>query len=85
MVFHFIVQKKEPARSFILPPLKIPKTNCWYSTVPLCYKKLASMVKRLCEVGGVKGLKANHSLRVTTAMRLYDARVDEQLICGKTD
>lgn len=47
------------------------------------HSKLASMVKRLCEAGGIQGFKTNHSLRATAATRLYDAKVDEQLICEK--
>lgn len=70
--------------AFYLTPLKKPKPDCWYSGVPLGHNKLSSTVKRLCDAGGITGFKTNHSLRATAATRLYDAKVDEQLICEKT-
>ena len=41
---------------------------------------LAGTVKCLCEKGGIKGYKTNHSLRVTMTTRLFRSRMDEQLI-----
>ena len=41
---------------------------------------LANTVKRLCEKGGIRGYKTNHSLRVTTATHLFQSGADEQLI-----
>lgn len=39
---------------------------------------------RLCKDAGFSGFYTNHSLRATAATRLYEAGVDEQLICEKT-
>ena len=50
----------------------------------LGHKTLASTVKQLCEAAGIKVLKTNHSLHATATTRLYEAKVDEQLICEKT-
>ena len=36
--------------------------------------------KRLCEEAGIEGYKTNHSLRVTTATRLFQSGAEEQLI-----
>ena len=44
---------------------------------------LASMVKTMCIQIGIMG-KTNHSLRVTGAMRLFEANVPEKLIQGRT-
>ena len=76
--------RERTSDAFYLTPLKNPKTDCWYSTVPLGHNKLAWTVKRICDARGIAGFKTNHSLRATAATRLYDAKVNEQLICEKT-
>ena len=38
----------------------------------------------MCQIAGITGFKTNHSLRVTTATRLFQAGVDEQLIMKRT-
>ena len=38
----------------------------------------------MCKAAGISGYKTNHSLRATTATRLYQAGVDEQLIMERT-
>ena len=38
----------------------------------------------MCKAAGITGYKTNHSLRATTATRLYQAGIDEQLIMEKT-
>ncbi|XP_028409419.1 uncharacterized protein LOC114532024 [Dendronephthya gigantea] len=74
----------ESSTAFYRTALKCPKPNCWYSSVPVGHNKLASTVKRLCELAGLSGYRTNHSLRATAATRMYDKGVDEQLICEKT-
>ena len=44
---------------------------------------MAKTVSRLCQVSGMSGYKTNHSLRVTTATRLFQAGVVEQLIMSR--
>ena len=41
-------------------------------------------VSRICKAAGITGYKTNHSLRVTTATRLFQNGVDEQLIMACT-
>ena len=41
-------------------------------------------VSELCKTAGVSGFKTNHSLRVTTAIRLFQNGLDEQLIIERT-
>ena len=38
----------------------------------------------MCKAAGISGYKTNHSLRATTATRLFQAGVDEQHIMEKT-
>ena len=42
------------------------------------------MMVNLCSKAGIKGFKTNHSLRATTASRLYHNGIDEQLIMERT-
>ena len=59
---------------------KKPSSNIWYTSVPIGHNTLTQTVKRLCSAGGISGYKTNHSLRVTTASRLFQNGVPEQLI-----
>lgn len=52
--------------------------------MPVGVNTLASVVTRLCSAAGFKGFFTNHSLRATSATRMFDADVDEQLIMAKT-
>ena len=45
---------------------------------------LDKAVRRMCSLSGIAGFRTNHSLRATTATRLYQAGVDEQLVMEKT-
>ena len=73
-----------PKDAFYLQPLKKPTENCWYSPRPIGHCSLDNTVSRLCKSAGIEGYKTNHSLRVTTATRLFQAGVDEQLIMERT-
>ena len=52
---------------------------------PIGVNTLQRMVSELCKTAGVSGFKTNHSLRVTTAIRLFQNGLDEQLIMERTD
>ena len=73
-----------PAGAFYLTPLKKPKSNCWYTTVPIGRNKLSKAVADMCKEGGIMGYKTNHSLRATAATRLYESGIDEQLVMERT-
>ena len=47
---------------------------------PLGHNPLNNIVQDMCNATGISGYKTNHSLRATTATRLYQAGVDDQLI-----
>ena len=70
--------------AFYLTPLKKPKSNVWYSKVPVGHNTLAKTVHRICESAQILGYKMNHSLHVTSATRLFQKGVDEQLIMCRT-
>ena len=41
-------------------------------------------IGRICQSAGIAGYKTNHSLRATSATRLYQSGVDEQLVMERT-
>ena len=67
-----------------MKPLSTPHPDQWYSKSPLGHNTLSHVVAQLCCLAGIKGHKTNHSLRATTATRLYQQGVDEQLIMENT-
>ena len=75
-----------PADVFYLRPLDKPKTEAWYSNQAIGHNKLTTCttVVRLCKAANIEGFKTNHSLRTTTATRLYHSNHDEQLIMERT-
>ena len=73
-----------PKDAFYLKPLSNPTEKYWYSISPIGHYTLSQTVARMCKEAGISGFRTNHSLRATTATRLYQAGVDEQLIMEPT-
>ncbi len=68
-----------------LRPLANPKNeHIWYSCQLIGVSTLAKVVAKLCDQAGMSGRFSNHSLRASTATRLYDKGVDIQQICELT-
>jgi hypothetical protein len=76
--------KDRPAHAFYLKPLKSPKGNVWFQKSPLGHNTLGSMIANMMSSANIKGQFSNHSLRSTATTRLFNARVDEQLIMART-
>ena len=70
--------------SFYLKPQKKPKGTIWYSKEPLGHNTLNQAVASMCKAAGIPGFRTNHTLRATSATRLYAAGTDEQLIMERT-
>ncbi|XP_041349672.1 uncharacterized protein LOC121368967 [Gigantopelta aegis] len=70
--------------SFYLRPLTFLTSDCCYADVPVGIHPLCSTTGRLCKAAGFTGYYTNHSLRATTATRLYESGIDEQLIAERT-
>ena len=66
--------------SLYLQPQKKTTQQVWYSREPLGHNKLTKIVPEMCTAAGIQGFRTNHSLRASSATRLYAARMDEQLI-----
>ena len=76
--------KDRPDNAFYLKPLSNPKLDCWFCKVPLGHNVLQQVVPNFFKAAGIPGHYTNHSLRVTSATRLFEACVDEQLIMQRT-
>ena len=70
--------------SLYLQPLKKTTQQVWYSREPLRHNKLTKIVPEMCTAAGIQGFRTNHSLRASSATRLYAAGMDEQLIMERT-
>ena len=80
----FSIFSPKDAKAFYLKPLKICTDDVWYSKVPIGHNTLRETIKRVCAEAGLGGKRTNHSLRATSATRMYQAGIDEQLITERT-
>ena len=76
--------QNRPPDAFYLTPLSTPKEDVWYSRAPLGHNTLSKIVNEMMAQAGFEGYYTNHSLQVSSATRLFDAEVDEQLIMSRT-
>ena len=65
---------------FYLRWLEKPKEQVWYSGQSVSRHKLENVVAEICKDGNLPGYRTN-SLRASSATQMFDAKVDEQLIC----
>ena len=76
--------KDRPDGTFYLKPLNNPEDRCWFCKVPIGHNVLQQMIPNLFKAAGIEGHFTNHSLRATSATRLFEAGIDEQLIMQRT-
>ena len=69
-----------PADAFYLQPARSPTSACWFSRNPLGHNAIGVTVARICRLAEIPGYKTNRSLHATSASRLYQSGVDEQLV-----
>ena len=72
-----------PPECFFQQPLLKPTSIVWYSKQAIGHYQLQSVVQRIWTAAGITDYKTNHSLRATSATRLFHHNVDEQLIMEK--
>lgn len=70
--------------AFYVQPLLHPREHIWFSRQAIGTNTLAKFTSETCDKAGVSGYHTNHSLRATTATRLFNSGIDEQLIMSKT-
>ena len=72
---------------FYLRPLeKIPLDPSlpWCASVPVGRDTLHKKMSTMCKQAGVQGHKTNHSLRATSATRMYEKNIPEKIIQERT-
>ena len=74
------VQKDHPDGVFYLKPLNNPENHCWFCKVPNSHNMLQQMMSNLLKAARIESHFTNHSLRATSATRLFEALINEQLI-----
>ena len=83
-LYQKLLPKNRPDNVFYFQPLKQPRSDCWFTAKPIGHNALQGTVARLCQKAQIPGFHTNHSLRATTASRLFHASVEEQLIMERT-
>ena len=73
-----------PTDAYNLQPARSRTSACLFSRNPLGHNPLGGTVARTCRLAGIPGYKTNRSLRATSASRLYQSGVDEQLVMERT-
>ena len=83
-IFLFYNTKLPKARkcnALYLRPLKNFKPGgAWFGDCPVGVNSLQKVVGNMCARAGFEGHYTNHSLRATSATRMYNAGVEEQVI-----
>ena len=69
---------------YLRPLAKTTSDGIWFSMQPMGRHKLSTVVAELLAKIGITGKISNHSLRASAASRLYQNKVDEQLIMETT-
>ena len=80
MFYLSMLPQDRKSQAFYLQPRKKIVNKCWFLDRPAGQNKLRDVVKEMCKDAGLPGFYTNHSLRSTSATRMYRANIDEQLI-----
>ena len=67
-------------KSFYLQPKKKFNDQCYFLDRPAGENRLRDTIKEICKDAKLPGFYSNHSLRSTSATRMYHCNIDEQLI-----
>ena len=79
-----LLPKYRVTQSLYLQPKKKFNAQTWYLDRPVGIHSLRKVVKNLCLNSSVEGYFTNHSLRSSSATRMYEGGVEEQQICEIT-
>lgn len=70
-------------RFYLYPSKHWKTTSYWYTSRPLGKNVTSKMTRLICNEAGIKE-RTNHSLRATCATRMFEGKVDEQIIMERT-
>ena len=82
--YHSKLPMNRKCSALYLQPCKVFTDRAWYMDSPMGINTLWNTVKDLCTSAGLQGFYSNHSLQSTAATRLYQAGIEEQLVCEIT-
>ena len=63
-----------------LRPKKKPTPSVWFCDQPYGKNKVGSTVRELCKIAKIEGRYSNHCLRATSASRMFQQKIPEQII-----
>ena len=72
-------QSKSCGKLYLRPKVKKCPT-VWFCDQPFGRNKISNTAKKLCEIANIQGKFSNHSLRATSASRMFQKDVPEQVI-----
>ncbi len=75
-----VIPMNRKTKALYLQPRKHYTPGNWYLDKPISVNMLKGTVKKLCAQVGLEGFYSNHSLRGTSATRMYQAGIEEQVI-----
>ena len=78
--YMMMLPRNRNCQKLYLQPKKKYTPHSWYLDSPVGENKLKCFVKTLCSKGGIPGFYTNHSLRASSATRMYQGGVEEQVI-----
>lgn len=81
----FLTLRPPNADRFYLYSKKQWKTSLyWYVDKPIGKNVISKMTTQICAEAGILEKRTNHSLRATCATRMFEGKVDEQIIMERT-
>lgn len=78
--FYFSKLPPDPKAFYLRPRQKITEGQLWYINVPVGVNTLQAILPRISEQSGTSIRYTNHSLRATSATRLFSHNVPEKVI-----
>ena len=75
-----LLPKNRTCNAFYLQPQKKFFGKAWFVNRPVSINHLRTTIGDLCMAAGLPGHYTNHSLHATTATKLYQNNIDEQII-----
>ena len=75
-----LLPKTSKSKALYLQPKRKFSSDCWYLDKPVGINTLHKAVKTMCDRASIDSYFTNHSLRSSSATRLYTNGIDEQVI-----
>ncbi len=83
-LYHCKIPLKRKTEALYLHPCKNYSPDSWYEDHPIGVNALKTTVKRMCEKVRLERHYSNHSLCETSATRMYQAGIEEQVVTEVT-